>query len=183
MIQINLLPWREQERSKKRLQFFTTLGIFIGITLFILVLVHLYLDYLISNQNKRINYLQTVLGEKQAEFFKLKDQQKKQNTIQTELTFLNGLRENSYQAIRLLNELVKVVPPTITLEKITRTGNKITLIGNAQSELQITLFMKNITQSAFFNQPTLTRLVAPEVPNEEGRVFQLDIQQKENLPS
>jgi type IV pilus assembly protein PilN len=179
MTQINLLPWREQARQEKKIQFLITLGLCVGFSIFIIILIHIYLNSLVNNENSRIAFLQTELGNKQAEFRVLKNKQLKQDEIEANLKFLVTLRNKSFQSVNLMNELIKLVPQTITLEKLTRENNKIIIVGKTQSEVQITLFMKNIAKSNVLNQPILTRINEnPGGNSDSARLFELQVQLK-----
>jgi type IV pilus assembly protein PilN len=178
MTQINLLPWREQERQWRKIQFLITLGVFIGITLIIIVIVHLYQKSLINEEKQRIIYLQTTLGSRQAEYQTLKKQKQKQVAIETELKFMSALRNKSFGAVQIMNELVKITPKTITLDQLMREGSKITIAGRAQSELQITQLMKNMDKSSIFQQPDLTRISAVQGSAGTERVFELVVDEK-----
>jgi type IV pilus assembly protein PilN len=178
MVQINLLPWREQARKEKKMLFGITLAIFVGITLFFAVLIHLYFASAMSHEKARIAFLQSVLGERQGEFNKLKLEKQKKETIESDLLFLTALRNKSFRTVQLMNELINVVPLTVTIEKLTKENDHIILIGKAQSELQITLLMKNITKAGFFEHPVLTRITENPEKTETERVFELQVQQK-----
>lgn len=183
MTQINLLPWREQARQEKKIEFLIIIGFFIGMTLLFILLIHIYLASLIHEQNKRNEFIQTTLGDKQVLYTGFKDKKQKQAIIESQLQFINSLRDKSFRAVKLMNELVKIVPHTVTLDKLVRENNKITLIGKAQSELQITLLMKNIAKSDIFNQPVLTRISGVPGSNETDRVFELEALQKDGAAS
>lgn len=174
--QINLLPWREQARQEKKIDFLIILGASLLLTLFFVILIHIYFNGQIKKENARVNFLQSALGDKQVEFTALKNKIQKQAVIEADFKYLTNLRQNSFNAVQVLNELVKIVPSTITLEKLVRQGNAITLVGSAQSELEITLLMKNLDKSPIFSQPILTRITESPVKAVVGRVFELQVQ-------
>jgi type IV pilus assembly protein PilN len=178
MTQINLLPWREKARKKLKIDLGILVAIFISVTLLILIICHLILDSLISRENARGDFLQTAVNERSSLYQTEKTKKKQQDAMESELSFLYNLRNNSYHDVQLLNQLTQLVPPTIVLDKMVKEGNKIVIIGRTQAELEITLFMKNITQSKYFNQPVLTRI--SQTPDKIGasRVFELQVQQK-----
>lgn len=179
MIKINMLPWREQARGIKKKNFFVGLAISIGITMFIILLFHIYYNDLIARQDQRNLFLQGQISERQEAINKLREKKEQQKIIENKLQFIIGLREKSYRAIRLLNELLRIVPDTITLGKLFRDGTAITIEGKAQSELAITAFMKSLSQSTVFSQPVLTGITSAggsEVGTE--RYFQLKVEQK-----
>jgi len=178
---INLLPWREQARKVKQKNFFIGLIASIGITLFIIFLFHLYYDDVLAYQDKRNDFLQSRIAQKQLEINALRLKKVEQDAIQEKLQFLIGLRNKSYRAVRLLNEILKTVPNAITLSKLTREDRTITIEGKAQSELAITAFMKSVSQSSIFNLPVLTGINsganAAEISGSQ-RYFQLKVEQK-----
>ena len=177
MVQINMLPWREQARQIKKKNFFVSLAGAIGFTLFIIFLFHVYYDDLIAYQNKRNLFLQTEIGNKQVEINELRKKKEEQDVVESKLQFLMGLRVQSYAAIRLLNELIRIVPDTITLSKMNREDNMITIEGKAQSDLSITAFLKAISQSSLFNQPVLTGISSGAGEGAE-KSFQVKVEQK-----
>lgn len=178
MTQINLLPWREVARQQKKLQFIAIVAGFAVLTFFFMFLIHLYLSGLISRENNRISFMQSNISTKQREYTKLREDKKKQIALEAELIFINSLKFKSYNAVRILNELAERIPSSIILDKIIREDNKIKLQGKAQSELQITELMKNLSQSSIFTHPILTSISEKEGGSEAGRLFELELEEK-----
>ena len=178
MIQINMLPWRERAREIKKKNFFISLAISIGFALFLIFLFHMYYYDLIAYQDKRNAFLQAEIAEKQTEINELRKNKEQQALIQTKLQFLMGLREKSYRAVRLLNEMLRIVPDSITLSKLARDENAITIEGRAQSELAITAFLKSISEVSIFNQPVLTGINSQQNNTDSAeRFFQIKVEQ------
>lgn len=179
MPQINLLPWREQAKKAKKIRVALYLAGFICLTLLFVLILHIYYDILIYNQESRNDFLQSEMTEEGAQLLALKKKKEKQTAIISELRFVISLREKSYSAVNLLDELVRVVPEGVSFNKIIRNGNNIVILGKAQSEVQITLFMKNITKSVVFKQPVLTQISSKENVSGNETYFQLKIEQQE----
>lgn len=180
MIQINMLPWRERAREIKKKNFIVALGGAVGLTLFIIFIFHMYYNDLIAYQNKRNAFLQSEISQKQMELDELRKNKEQQGVIQVQLQFLMGLREKSYNAVRLLNEILKIVPDAITLSKLQRDGDAITIEGKAQSDLIITAFLKRISQNPFFSQPVLTGISSSANNTESSeRYFQIKMEQRD----
>lgn len=185
MTQINLLPWRERVREIKKKNFFVALVVAVGFAVFIIFLFHLYYDDLIDYQDKRNAFLQEEIARKQIEINSLRKDKEQQALVKAKLQFIMALREESYQAVRLLNELLQVVPDSITLSKLSRNGNVITLEGKAQSELAITAFLKTLSKVSIFNQPILTGInsQAGNIKTEATeRFFQITVEQRGGRP-
>ncbi|HTM64129.1 MAG TPA: PilN domain-containing protein [Gammaproteobacteria bacterium] len=178
MIQINLLPWRDQERTQQQKRFGMVVGVFAGFGVFCTLVFHMHYSAKISNQIQRNVILQAASDQEANTLADLNKQKKKLTQVDQKLHYIFELRESSYRAVRLLNELVLVDPESITLQKIVRNGNAITVSGKAKSNLQITLFMENIEKSKFFAQPVLTEINGKENTTGEDRSFELKIIQK-----
>ena len=150
---------------------------FIALVLFFVFLFHLYVNGLIKHQQKRNDFLQLELMKEQSELNRINDIDKQQIEIKKQLNFIFGLRNSNYQVVRLFNELLAVVPDSVSLNKIVRQNNSIVILGKAASNLQITLFMKNIEKSDFFKQPVLTEITGKENMAGNERYFQLKVEQ------
>ncbi len=175
MTYINLLPWREESRKIEKIKFGLLLLAIVSLAIFTVFIVHLVLESVIHHSQERNQYLQTLLDNEQVVLGGLSKEKQIQMTITTDLQFIASLRETSYQAIRLLNELTKVVPSDVFLTKIIRNQNSITLVGQAKSSLEITRLMKNIEKSPVFKQPTLSEISAQGIntPNEKKFVIKV----------
>lgn len=178
MIQINLLPWREQARRDKQIQFAILIASFIGLAFFAIIFIHICYGRAISHQQDRINFLQSEITQKQADLTALKGQKQEQHDLDAELHFIMNLQTKSFQAVRLLDELASAVPPSVLLDKINREGSTITISGTAQSDSQVTIFMKNIAKSPGLKQPVLTGISAQENSPTLGKHFQLRVEQE-----
>lgn len=176
MTQINLLPWREEERKFQKIIFGITLGAFVCLTLVAVIFFHIYLKVLVHDQQVRTSYLQTELQNTQTEITTLKDRQKQQAAIRSELQLIIELRTQSFQTVRLLNALVDAVPKTIVLEKLARNGKSITIEGKAESDLQATVMMKNLAAVPGFQQPVLTEIDIDPNSLGSGKHFQMKVE-------
>jgi type IV pilus assembly protein PilN len=179
MVQINLLPWREEERKYKKIYFYIRVLGCIVATILLLALYHIYLNSVITDEQAKGNYLQTALDEEQAKLRVYEKKLKLKMQVEEKLNFIVALRSSSYRAVRLLDELTRVVPEAVTLSKIVREGDSITIFGKAESNLQVTQFMKKIAESRVFQQPILTEISAKENVNGDERIFALKVEQRE----
>jgi type IV pilus assembly protein PilN len=155
MTQINLLPWREQGRQIKKVIFGIILAGCLVMSVVVVIFTHIYLHYQNSVQMERNDYLQSMIDQTNAEISALKLKQKIRAKIVTELNLITDLRKKSYQAVSLLNLLIKSVPSSVLIDKIARVDGVFTIEGVADSDLATTLFMRNIESVSGFKQPVL----------------------------
>lgn len=179
MIQINLLPWREQARQIRKAQFTAALIASVSISLFILLVWHIYLSHQLDVQLKLNDLLQTGISQEQASLNDMSSKEDEKNIIDNQLHFITKLYSKSYLGVGLLNELVTLVPPSISLSKIDRNGESITLAGTANTDDDVTRFMQEIAKSSYFRQPILTMLNQQKLKEGNMKYFELSVIQKE----
>jgi type IV pilus assembly protein PilN len=179
MAQFNLLPWKEQERQVQRIIFSAILGLVALLALFVVFICHFYLNSVMQDQQQRNSFLQSELMQTQNFLADLEKQQEQEHVLLDEMHFIINLREQNFRAVRLLDALAILTSSTISLTKITREDNTITLDGIAQSDIEITLFMKKLTSSLVFEQPVLTGISEKKVGEILQRSFQLKLIQRE----
>ncbi|MES2217509.1 MAG: PilN domain-containing protein [Pseudomonadota bacterium] len=177
MVQINLLPWREQARQRKQVRLGIMMASCAALSVVLIILTHIYYRGVIFEQNKANNYLQTQIQESDTNLATLKEKKNHQVTLLEQLRYLMNLRTNSFQAIRLLNVLATATPTSIILEKAIRMGKMITIYGQAETDTQVTQFMKNIGKMPGFKQPVLTSINSEQGVNGDERHFQLKVEE------
>ncbi len=179
MITINLLPWREKARKAKKIRAILIAVGFILLALFIIFSLHVYLTILINHQQKRNDYLQSVITNETQQIATLEIKKKSVMAVESDIDFIVSLRRTSYQAIKLLDVLPRILPDSVTLTKLTKEGHDITLFGKSKSNIQITYLMEHIAKIPFFKQQTLIEISDSKHTGAEGRYFQLKIQKQE----
>jgi type IV pilus assembly protein PilN len=183
MTQINLLPWREQARQFRKIFFGIILGGCIVISIFMAIFIHFYLKIENDIQTERNTYLQAQIDHAQTELDLLKAQQIIRDKIISELNLIINLRKKSYSSVSVLNLLLKATPSTVLIEKLSREGKVFSIEGLADSDLQTTLFMRNIQAVTGFNQPELNVIKTQKNLTNEGNDeidFILKVEPREN---
>jgi type IV pilus assembly protein PilN len=190
MIQVNLLPWREETRKAKKKRFITIFASFICLAFLILIILHIFLSGANRHQQQLNDYLQSEITNEQTALNQINNQEDEMRSIEANLRLIISLYAKSFRAIKLLNELVTIIPPNISIVKVARTDNMITLSGIAQSDSEVTLFMQDIAKSPIFNQPVLTEIsgengqpngaTSEENPNASNKkLFMLNVVEKD----
>ena len=180
-MQINLLPWREQEREKQKKQFLYFAGACMALSLFIIILIHIFFLFQQRIQKNRIQFLRTTIEKEQLYFNELLSEKSQSEAWEKQLNFLVGLRKTNYGAIVLLNDLNQLVPNTISLNSVTRQDKKIVIQGVAKTDLQITFLMKKIASSIYFTDLQLSEISTQKGAHtvKEGSRFQLQMMMKD----
>jgi len=179
MTQVNLLPWREKAEQIQKIQFMLRAAGFVVLAILAIIIVHFYYRSTINKQLERNNYIESELAQEQQQLNKLNAINKEMTEINAALTFLLGLKQQSYRAVEFLDVLARITPEAVALTKIERIGNDITIIGKTKSDAQISLMIGNMTKNKIFKQPDLTQIAAKESTSGDERIFQIKVTQQE----
>ena len=155
-VKINLLPYREEIKQRKKQQFKVLMLSALLIGEGLLVLTYLTINNAISRQEdrnallgKEIEKLDKALGEI------LKLQQEKENFLSKKQK-VEELQEKRSQAAYIIDSLNVVTPDNsylTALEAESSTSYKIT--GRASSDNKIAMFMRSLPSTGVFAQPEL----------------------------
>ena len=178
MIRINLLPHREAKRSQRRREFnFILVGIVIG-ALALWYVGKLYLDERIATQQRR-NDLLTLenkkLGEQIEEIKKLKDQTA---ALLARKQVVETLQVNRSASVKLIDQLVRQLPDGVYLKAVKQTGQKINMVGLAQSNARVSTLMRNLESSPYLQNAELVEIKSATDRNQRVNEFSLNISLK-----
>lgn len=146
-MKINLLPWREAviDYNKKFFMRAMLIAVFASVvflagTKFIFF----------GNTAHTESYLQQLEETKTSLIEKAKDflgYKKTNEEISNRLLTLKSLQYSRFETIRLLNEIVKITPKGVYLNKLVRKNNEVSITGTAHSNLLISDFIAAIDKS------------------------------------
>lgn len=178
MIRINLLPHRETKRAVRRREFnFILLGVLVGCAAF-WYLGKLYLDERIASQQRRNDLLVTEnkkLTEQIDEIKKLKEQTA---ALLARKSVVETLQVNRSASVKLVDQLVRQLPDGVYLKAIKQTGQKINMVGLAQSNARVSTLMRNLESSPYLEKPELVEIKAVTDRNQRANEFSLNISLK-----
>lgn len=162
MANINLLPWREKDRERRKKAFFATLGAAALLAGALLGAGHLYMQGEINGQRARNNYLQeqiAVLDSKIAEIRNLQDQKR---ALTERMAVIQDLQGRRPVIVRLFDELVRTLPEGVYYDNVTRTGDVISINGVADSNNRVSTLMRYLDDSEWFAEPNLRQITASQ---------------------
>jgi type IV pilus assembly protein PilN len=175
MIQINLLPWRQQARQAKKMRFLLSIGIAAGIAALLVLLLHFRFVSMLNYQERRNIYLQSQLDTEQRELTALNEDKRKILAGTETLQFLFTMRQNDMRLVKVLDHIAKAIPEGVSINRLSRKDKQLIIIGKASSNLAVTLLMKNIDNPTLYQQPELSEISAKELGTGEERFFQIKL--------
>ena len=168
MANINLLPWREWERERKRKEFLLNLG---GVGLIGLVIVMAwgqYLDGSMSYQKSRNEFFQgriALLDERIKEIAHLKEERA---ALLERMRVIQELQGNRPVIVHIFDELVQTLPSGVHFAKTEMVGNALSVAGLAESNNRISALMRNLDASDWFADPNLKTIKEDSKSNVYG---------------
>ena len=155
MPRINLLPWREQQRTERKKSF--AVGM-IGAMLAagaVTVVGMLFIKGLIDGQESRNQLLtqEIKILDKKIEEINSLEQQKQQFIARMQI--IETLQRSRPEIVHVFDTFVKTMPDGTYLTSITQTGQRFQLKGVAQSATRVSSFMRAISASEWLVDPEL----------------------------
>jgi type IV pilus assembly protein PilN len=155
MTRINLLPWREEARQRRRKEFAAAGGLALVFTLLLAVLVHLQIEGRIGDQQARNQLLEGEIAQLNRQIKEIQDLEKIKADLLSRMEIIQELQESRPEIVRLFEELVVTIPEGVYLTKLEQTGRTVVVEGRAQSNARVSAFMRNIEASTWIGSPRL----------------------------
>ena len=155
MANINLLPWREEQRKEQTQQF---LAVMLASAFFVALViggVHVFIGNAIDLQNDRNTFLQTEIKRLDKELKQIADLENTKEKLLSRMEVIQSLQQRRPQVVHLFDELVRTVPEGIYLNSIKQKGKQLTIKGIAESNGRVSAYMRNIDASDWMKTPKL----------------------------
>ena len=156
MPQINLLPWRAEQRKERKLAFLVALG---GGTLAALLatfVIYLMFNSLISGQQQRNDRLKAEIATLDKQIEEINNLEAQKQRFISRMEIIEKLQRSRPEIVHVFDELVRTLPDGTFLTGVTQTGNRLKLDGVAQSSTRVSTFMRNIDKSQWLKNPDLS---------------------------
>jgi type IV pilus assembly protein PilN len=178
MAKINLLPWREELRQQKKVEYLTTVGICAVIAAALWGVVHLHFNERIDYQNQRNTYLTEQISLLDKKIEQIKTLEREKERLLSRMKAIETLQTSRPIIVHVFDELVDTLPDGVYIKSIDQKGTEITIQGVAQSNARVSNFMRNVEKSEWVKDPNLNVI---QTSSEDGRRianFTLKVQQK-----
>ncbi len=178
MIRINLLPHRAQKRALKKREFLVaTLGtVVFGAAVWYAG--KLYLDERIAAQQRRNTLLTEEIKKLDTQIAEINRLKEQTAALLARKQVVETLQVNRAASVKLLDQIVRQLPDGIYLKSIKQTGDRITMVGFAQSNARISTLMRNLEASPFLARPELVEIKAVTERNQRLNEFNLNFRLK-----
>ena len=159
MILINLLPYREEKRKRRKTAFFVGLGGAALAGVLVIVSAYLLLEYLTAEQQRRNQYLSTEISRLDTQIKDIANLRAEIEALKSRQRAVEDLQTDRNTPVQLLNELARYAPEGIYLTGIKQADKIVTISGIAQTNERVSEFLRNASRnSEWLERPELVEI-------------------------
>lgn len=177
MAHINLLPWREERRQQRHRQFLVTLVLAIVLTGGVIYWVHSLVQGAIDYQQARNRLLQTQISKMDKQIAEIRDLRQTKQQLLARMKIIEQLQQKRSDVVHLFDQLVQTIPSGVYLDSLHQTGSEVRLKGMAESNAEVSTYMKKLNASAWFADPQLTVIETKKAQGIRLSSFSLRVRQ------
>jgi type IV pilus assembly protein PilN len=182
MPRINLVPWREAERKRKRQEF--AVGA-VGALLLAGVIgfaVSWQMQGAIDDQNERNQYLKDEIARLDKQIVEIQDLEAQKQRLLARMQVIEQLERSRPEIVHVFDQLARTIPDGVNLTSLKQTERKIQLRGLAQSSTRVASYMRNLDASEWLRDPSLD-ILETKGAADTGSEFTLNaLQENPQLP-
>ncbi|MGB0722031.1 MAG: PilN domain-containing protein [Gammaproteobacteria bacterium] len=177
MAKINLLPWREAQRTERARQFKLMAGGAALAAAGLIAVSYFAVEAQIQVQTGRNDYLKAeikglekLLNEKR----KLREEEK---NLRNRMNVIEDLQFSRPLAVYLFDSLARLVPQDVFLTSVTQTAAAVKIEGISTSATSVSDFMRRLDDSPRFGKPTLESITGKQGGSVPQNSFTLTVNQ------
>ena len=155
MPRINLLPWREAERKRKRQEFFLSVGAAFATAALVILVGRWQMSAAIEHQNERNQIINDEIAELDKQIQEILGLEKQKERLLARMEIIETLQRSRPEIVHVFDELVRILPEGVYLTYLKQSGTRFEIRGVAQSSTRVSAFMRNIDASEWLADPAL----------------------------
>ena len=181
MPRINLLPWRESERKRKRQEFILSIGAALATAALVTLVGRWQMNSAIEHQNGRNQVLGEEIAELDKQIQEILGLENQKRRLLARMEVIETLQRSRPEIVHVFDEIVRVLPEGVYLTFLKQTGTRFEIRGIAQSSTRVSAFMRNIDASEWLADPALS-IVETKGLDAGGAEFTLFANQRSRVP-
>jgi len=177
MTEINLLPWREENRQEQKKEFVVMLVMVCVFAAAIVGLIHFQMQAKIDYQLARNQFLSNEIATVDKQILEIRELQKVRRSLIERMEVIQDLQGSRPSIVHLFTEIVSTVPNGVYLQSLAQTGNNLVIKGEAESNARVSTYMRNLQASAWLKDPNLTVIEIEDKTVNRISTFMLTVKQ------
>lgn len=159
MSNINLLPWREEQRAKNNKNLLTASIIFwlaCGLAGFLALQ---NMDGKLRYQDERNLYLKNEISKLKKQIADVNKLQEEKQKLIERIDVIQNLQQGRVNIVHVFDDIVRKLPVGVTLDRVKKNERVIQLMGRAQSNSRVSELMNQVDSSKYFGRSNLNVVV------------------------
>jgi type IV pilus assembly protein PilN len=158
MITVNLLNWREKRRIVHNNRFFFFIGLTVFVTVLVVFMISGVIDELIGSDQSDIAYLTAEINKVESQIEQIKDLQAQKDLLLARRQVIEALQDSRPLVVRIFDNIAHVVPAGVVLNELIRKDNSMTILGTGENNGDVAEFLKNMQKLRWVNNATLSEI-------------------------
>ncbi|MEJ6006389.1 PilN domain-containing protein [Paucibacter sp. AS339] len=159
MILINLLPYREEKRKRRKAQFFVGLAAAGLVGAGLVALTYALLQHWTTEQQGRNQYLTLEIGRLDNQIKDIANLRAEIESLKSRQRAVEDLQTDRNTPVQLLNELARHTPEGVYLTAIRQAEKVVTINGIAQTNERVAELLRNTSRaSEWLERPELVEI-------------------------
>lgn len=187
MILINLLPYREEKRKRRKNAFFVGVGFSALLGAGLVAATWALLLHLTDEQQSRNQYLGSQISLLEAQIKDIANLRAEIEALKSRQRAVEDLQTDRNTPVHLLNELARHTPEGIYLTSIRQTDKVVTVNGIAQTNERVSEFLRNASRgSEWLDKPELVEIKLANLSantRDQKRLFEFSLRVSIKTPA
>nr|WP_254774621.1 PilN domain-containing protein [Marinobacter sp. AC-23] len=169
MATINLRPWREELRAEKQKQFVVMI---LGAAIIAGGLTFLWssdLDSGVAYQQSRNAYIESATKKLDEQIREIESLKRKRDELLARMKVIQDLQGKRPVIVRVFDELVRTLPDGLFYTDLKRTGDRVSIVGMAESNSRVSTLMRQFDESDWFTS-RISQMYHRRIAGERGTV-------------
>ena len=155
MPSINLLPWRQALRQRRRKEFLVGVGAAALLAVVVALLANFAVSSMIDAQKRRNDLLKAEIAELDKAIEQILSLETRRDRMIARMQVIDTLQSSRPEVVKLFDQMVSTLPEGVYLTSVKQSGKKLEFNGVAQSSTRVSAFMRNIDASESLSAPEL----------------------------
>ena len=164
MPRINLLPWREELRTRKQKEFGVTALVAALLAALAVYGVHVEIQNRIDFQRERNEFLEMQISALNKKIKEIENVEAEKKRLLARMQIIERLQTSRPEIVHLFDEFVETLPEGVYYTRLAQRGPNFNIIGVAQSNARVSSLMRNFDGSQFLADPALVEIKARNQP-------------------
>jgi type IV pilus assembly protein PilN len=155
MPKINLLPWRAEQRERRKKEFLVALAGTLVVAAGAVYLSKLTVQGWTSAQRGRNEILRTEIAALDKQIEEINTLESQRERLLARMQVITQLQRSRPEIVHLFDELVNAVPEGVNFTEVVQLADRVEMRGLAQSSTRVSALMRNVEDSEWLKNPGL----------------------------